>query len=58
MHNKPIYFTHGPKIFITERFCGKGHTGILGMEHGNSIRGIICKIALIQAYATVDRFEI
>jgi hydroxypyruvate isomerase len=35
---------------------GKGYTGIVGMEHGNSIQGREGELALIEAYAAVDRF--
>jgi len=34
----------------------KGYTGILGMEHGNSIPGKKGELALIEAYAKVDSF--
>ncbi len=34
----------------------KGYTGIMGMEHGNSIPGKEGELALIQAYASVDSF--
>jgi hydroxypyruvate isomerase len=34
----------------------KGYTGIVGMEHGNSIQGREGELALIEAYAAVDRF--
>ena len=34
----------------------KGYTGIIGMEHGNSIIGKEGELALIEAYATVDSF--
>lgn len=34
----------------------KGFTGIMGMEHGNSIPGKEGEQALIEAYATVDQF--
>ncbi|ARA92260.1 xylose isomerase [Rhodothermaceae bacterium RA] len=36
---------------------GKGYTGILGMEHGNSKPGKVGEQAVIQAYEEVDRFE-
>ena len=36
----------------------KGYTGILGMEHGNSQRGIEGEQALIDAYVEVDGFEV
>jgi hydroxypyruvate isomerase len=35
---------------------GKGFTGIVGMEHGNSTPGKEGEIALIEAYAAVDSF--
>ena len=34
----------------------KGFTGILGMEHGNSIEGKKGEVALIEAYRAVDNF--
>ncbi len=34
----------------------KGFTGVVGMEHGNSIRGIEGEQAVIQAYLEVDDF--
>ncbi len=34
----------------------KGFTGILGMEHGNSMPGKEGEVALIEAYAAVDNF--
>jgi hydroxypyruvate isomerase len=34
----------------------KGYTGIIGMEHGNSLPGKEGELALIEAYATVDNF--
>lgn len=34
----------------------KGYKGILGMEHGNSIRGKEGEIALIEAYRNADNF--
>ena len=34
----------------------KGYTGIMGMEHGNSIPGKEGELALIEAYAKVDQF--
>lgn len=36
----------------------KGYTGILGMEHANSIRGVEGEQALIEAYLEVDGFEV
>ena len=34
----------------------KGYTGIMGMEHGNSIPGKEGELAVIEAYAKVDQF--
>ncbi len=34
----------------------KGFTGIIGMEHGNSMRGIEGELAVIRAYREVDDF--
>jgi len=34
----------------------KGYTGIMGMEHGNSIPGKEGELALIEAYVKVDQF--
>ena len=34
----------------------KGFTGIVGMEHGNSIKGKEGELAVIEAYAKVDQF--
>jgi len=34
----------------------KGFTGIMGMEHGNSIQGKEGELAVIEAYAKVDNF--
>jgi hydroxypyruvate isomerase len=34
----------------------KGFTGIMGMEHGNSIKGKEGELAVIEAYAKVDQF--
>jgi hydroxypyruvate isomerase len=34
----------------------KGYTGIVGMEHGNSLKGKEGERAVIDAYAAVDRF--
>jgi hydroxypyruvate isomerase len=36
----------------------KGYKGIVGMEHGNSIKGIEGEQRLIQAYREVDSFDI
>ncbi len=37
---------------------GKGFTGIVGLEHGNSKPGKEGEIALIEAYAAVDSFSV
>jgi len=34
----------------------KGFTGVVGMEHGNSIQGKEGELAVIEAYANVDKF--
>ncbi|MEX2640153.1 MAG: TIM barrel protein, partial [Balneolales bacterium] len=34
----------------------KGYKGILGMEHGNSIKGIQGELAVLNAYREVDNF--
>ena len=34
----------------------KGYTGIMGMEHGNSLKGKEGELAVIEAYAKVDQF--
>ncbi len=34
----------------------KGFTGIVGMEHGNSMKGKEGELAVIEAYASVDQF--
>lgn len=34
----------------------KGYTGIVGMEHGNSVKGKEGELAVIEAYAKVDQF--
>lgn len=34
----------------------KGFTGVVGMEHGNSIQGKEGEMAVIEAYANVDKF--
>ena len=36
----------------------QGYTGVVGMEHGNSIRGVEGEKALIEAYREVDSFEV
>lgn len=37
---------------------GKGFKGILGMEHGNSVKGKIGEKQLIESYKSVDNFKI
>jgi hydroxypyruvate isomerase len=34
----------------------KGYRGIMGMEHGNSQKGVAGELALIQAYRDADNF--
>lgn len=41
---------------IFRHIHGKGFTGILGMEHGNSKPGKEGEMAVIQAYRECDRF--
>ena len=41
---------------VFEHIHDKGFTGIVGMEHGNSIQGKEGEEALIKAYASVDSF--
>jgi hydroxypyruvate isomerase len=41
---------------VFKHIHGKGYTGIVGMEHGNSLPGKEGEIALIEAYAAVDSF--
>jgi len=41
---------------IFKHIHSKGFTGILGMEHGNSIKGKEGELAVINAYKTTDRF--
>lgn len=41
---------------VFKHIHGKGYTGILGMEHGNSLPGKEGEVALIEAYAEVDDF--
>lgn len=36
----------------------KGYTGVMGMEHGNSVQGIAGEKKLINAYREVDSFEV
>ena len=35
----------------------RGYNGILGMEHGNSIKGIDGEVKLINSYKQVDNFK-
>jgi hydroxypyruvate isomerase len=42
---------------IFEHISKKGYTGILGMEHGNSIEGAAGEDALIKAYRESDSFQ-
>ena len=41
---------------IFKHIYNKGFTGVLGMEHGNSIPGKEGEIALIKAYREADNF--
>ncbi|RKX38035.1 MAG: xylose isomerase, partial [Verrucomicrobia bacterium] len=41
---------------IFKHLYNKGYKGIVGMEHGNSIKGIEGEQRLIQAYREVDDF--
>jgi len=41
---------------VFKHIHGKGYTGIVGMEHGNSIGGKEGELAVIEAYASVDQF--
>jgi hydroxypyruvate isomerase len=41
---------------VFKHIHGKGYTGIVGMEHGNSIPGKEGEEALLEAYAAVDNF--
>jgi len=43
-----------PNVF--KHIHGKGYTGIVGMEHGNSKPGKEGELAVIEAYASVDNF--
>jgi hydroxypyruvate isomerase len=43
---------------IFKHLYKKGYKGIIGMEHGNSIKGIEGEQRLIQAYREVDNFEV
>ena len=41
---------------VFKHIHGKSYTGILGMEHGNSIRGAEGEMAVIEAYRRADDF--
>jgi hydroxypyruvate isomerase len=41
---------------IFQHISGKGYQGVLGMEHGNSIKGKEGETALIKAYRDADNF--
>ncbi len=41
---------------IFRHLHGKGYTGIVGMEHGNSVPGIEGELAVLRAYREVDDF--
>jgi hydroxypyruvate isomerase len=41
---------------VFKHIHNKGYTGIVGMEHGNSVKGKEGELALIEAYAKVDQF--
>ncbi len=41
---------------IFKHIHAKGYTGVLGMEHGNSIKGKEGELALIKAYRDADNF--
>ena len=43
---------------VFQHIHGKGFTGIVGMEHGNSLPGKEGEVALIEAYAAVDSFSV
>jgi hydroxypyruvate isomerase len=43
---------------VFKHIHGKGFTGIVGMEHGNSMPGKEGEVALIKAYAAVDSFSV
>ncbi len=42
---------------VFKHIHSKGYTGILGMEHGNSINGKEGELAVIEAYKKVDAFH-
>jgi hydroxypyruvate isomerase len=42
---------------VFEFIHGKGFSGILGMEHGNTIAGVAGDVALIEAYRSSDNFR-
>jgi hydroxypyruvate isomerase len=41
---------------VFKHIHSKGYTGIIGMEHGNSIKGKEGELAVIEAYAREDQF--
>jgi hydroxypyruvate isomerase len=41
---------------VFKHIHGKGYTGIVGMEHGNSIKGKEGELAVIEAYASSDNY--
>ena len=41
---------------IFKHIYNKGYRGIMGMEHGNSIKGTAGELALIKAYRESDAF--
>jgi hydroxypyruvate isomerase len=41
---------------VFKHIHGKGFTGVLGMEHGNSARGRDGERAVINAYVAADAF--
>jgi hydroxypyruvate isomerase len=42
---------------VFQHIHGKGFRGVVGMEHGNSKKGIEGELALIQAYRDADNFQ-
>ena len=44
------------KVNVLEHIHSKGFTGIIGMEHGNSVEGKKGEMAVIEAYAKSDDF--
>ena len=43
--------------YIFKYIYERGYNGILGMEHGNSIKGIDGEVKLINSYKQVDNFK-